>query len=186
NRHTPLIILGSDEPKGRQRAFDAGALAFLPKPFTAEAFRSVIHSVISPAGPGPVGGPRLPAGQRAAPVRRPGPGLAVPAAPARVVPPSPELDEAEPEAAAPMAEGSLPVSYQGGPVYWCPPTADGWRCGRCELGLIGSPAVGATCSVCQAAVVAVQTASGGGGVVWLVLILVVGLIAGWALLTWWR
>jgi CheY-like chemotaxis protein len=184
NRHTPLIILGSDEPKGRQRAFDAGAMAFLPKPFTAEAFRSVIHSVISPAGPRPPGAPR-PAPPRAATVRRIGP-APVPSAPSRFTPP-PELDDAEPDVAPTVeVEGSLPVSYQGGPVYWCPPTADGWRCGRCELGLIGSPTVGATCSVCQAAVVAVETGSGGGGVIWLVLVLVIGLIAGWLLLTWWR
>src|SRR5262249_49655724 len=65
NRHTPLIIVGSDEPRGRQRAFDAGAMAYLPKPVTAEAFRTVLHSVISPAER------RAPATARAVPPCRP-------------------------------------------------------------------------------------------------------------------
>src|SRR5262249_43896890 len=59
NRHTPLIIVGSDEPRGRQRAFDAGAMAYLPKPVTAEAFRTVLHSVISPVGPLPPSVPQV-------------------------------------------------------------------------------------------------------------------------------
>jgi CheY-like chemotaxis protein len=50
NRQTPVIMVtASLEPGMRQRAFAAGAVAFLNKPFTAQAFRSVIHSALSPS-----------------------------------------------------------------------------------------------------------------------------------------
>jgi CheY-like chemotaxis protein len=169
NRHTPLIILGSDEPDGRRRAFDAGAMAFLPKPFTAEAFRAVIHSVISPAGPRAPAGPGVGIGRVSRPVA-PAPALASPA--------EAELD-AEP------AEGSIPVSFQGGPVYWCPPNGEGaWRCGRCELGVIGAAEVGASCGICQAAVVALREGSRS-GIGWLIVFIALGLLIGWAVLEWW-
>ena len=52
NRQTPVIMVtASLEPGMRQRAFEAGAAAFLNKPFTADAFRSLIHSAISPPQP---------------------------------------------------------------------------------------------------------------------------------------
>lgn len=178
NRHTPVVILGTDEPMARRRAFDAGAMAFLPKPFTAEAFRSVVQSVISPAGPRP-GGPR-PA------ISRPAGGAPATPRPSLARMPGPVEEPPLEASGVPVAEGSLPVSYPGGPVYWCPPDSDGgWRCARCELGSVRSPEVGSTCNICQAAVVAVEAPSGH-GLWWLVLLLLLGLIAGWAALTRWE
>jgi len=172
NRNTPLIILGSDEPKARQRAFDAGAMAFLPKPFTTEAFRSVIHSVVSPAGPPLPGAPRAPSPRASTPVT--------------FAPPSPADEPALEEEEAVVAEGSLPVSYQGGPVYWCAPDGQGgWRCARCEMGTIRSPEVGSTCSVCQAAV-ALLKAPSRVSLGWLIALILLGLLTGWAVLTWWE
>jgi DNA-binding response OmpR family regulator len=169
NRHTPLIILGSDEPDGRRRAFDAGAMAFLPKPFTAEAFRAVIHSVISPAGPHAPTGPSVAIGRTSRPIA---------SAPVAVSP-------AEAEVGAEPVEGSIPVSFQGGPVYWCPPNDAGtWRCGRCELGVIGAAEVGSSCGICQAAVVALQGESRS-GIGWLIVFIALGLLIGWAVLQWW-
>ncbi len=169
NRHTPLIILGSDEPDGRRRAFDAGAMAFLPKPFTAEAFRAVIHSVISPTGP------RAPAA----------PGVAIGRASRPVAPAPPAASPAEAELEAGPVDGSIPVSFQGGPVYWCPPNAEGtWRCGRCELGVIGAAEVGSSCGICQAAVVQFRAGSGS-GIGWLIVFIALGLLIGWAVLEWW-
>ena len=174
NRDTPLIILGSDEPRARQRAFDAGALAFLPKPFTAEAFRSVIHTVVSPAGPHPPAGPRV---GRPAAWGAPAPAPVAPS-PSEDTPEWPGRDE------TPLAEGSLPVSFQGGPVYWCAPDPKGgWQCARCELGLIRAPEVGTTCSVCLAAVLPVRRRSSL-GVGRLIALLLLGLLAGWAALRW--
>jgi CheY-like chemotaxis protein len=78
NRQTPVIMVtASLEPGMRQRAFAAGAVAFLNKPFTAQAFRSVIHSALSP--------PQWP-------------GVPTPAAPPVPAPPAPA-----PPAAAPPA-----------------------------------------------------------------------------------
>jgi CheY-like chemotaxis protein len=169
NRHTPLIILGSDEPDGRRRAFDAGAMAFLPKPFTAEAFRAVIHSVISPTGPRAPAGPGVAIGRGSRPVA-PAPAASPPAA-------------VEPDAEP--VDGSIPVSFQGGPVYWCPPNGEGaWRCGRCELGVIGAAEVGASCGICQAAVVQLREGSRS-GVGWLIVVIALGLLIGWAVLEWW-
>src|SRR5262249_58199396 len=60
----------------------------------------------------------------------------------------PEADDVEG-----IASGSIAVSFQDGPVYWCAPAREGgWRCARCEIGLLRSDAVGTTCGVCQAAV----------------------------------
>ena len=170
NRYTPLIILGSDEPDGRRRAFDAGAMAFLPKPFTAEAFRAVIHSVISPTGPRAPAAPSVAIGR-----------ASLPAAPAPAAVASP----GEPEVGADPVEGSIPVSFQGGPVYWCPPNGEGaWRCGRCELGVIRAAEVGASCGICQAAVVALREGSRS-GIGWLIVFIALGLLLGWAVLEWW-
>jgi CheY-like chemotaxis protein len=170
NRHTPLIILGSDEPNGRRRAFDAGAMAFLPKPFTAEAFRAVIHSVIGPTGP------RAPAATGIAIGRTSGPVAQASAA---------ASSPTEPEPGAGPVEGSIPVSFQGGPVYWCPPNGEGkWRCGRCELGVIGAAEVGAGCGICQAAVVALREGSWS-AIWWLIVFIALGLLLGWAVLAWW-
>jgi CheY-like chemotaxis protein len=48
NRRTPVIMVtASLEPGMRQRAFEAGASAFLNKPFTAEGFRSAIRTAIA-------------------------------------------------------------------------------------------------------------------------------------------
>jgi CheY-like chemotaxis protein len=183
NRHTPLILVGADEPDGRKRAFEAGAMAFLPRPFTAEAFRAVLHSVVSPAGPRPPGSPRAPSargGHRAAPVAWSPPPPAV----ARAGPRAPAPAPAPASTPAPRAEDMIPVSYQGGPVYWCEPDAEGWRCGRCELGLIGAAEAGSTCSICQAAVLSVRGGSRG-GLGWLVLLFVVLLLVlGWLVVDW--
>jgi len=169
NRHTPIIILGSDEPDGRRRAFDAGAMAFLPKPFTAEAFRAVIHSVISPSEP-------------SAPAAR---GVAIGRGSRPFAPAPATVSAAEPEEEAAPAEGSIPVSFQGGPVYWCPPNAEGtWRCGRCELGVIKAAEVGSSCGICQAAVVQLQEGSRS-GIGWLIVFIALGLLIGWAVLEWW-
>jgi hypothetical protein len=89
-------------------------------------------------------------------------------------------------APAPRAADAIGVSYQGGPVYWCEPDAEsGWRCGRCELGIIASATVGSTCSICQAAVLA-RPGGSGSRIVWLVLLLVLllGLFVGWLMLDW--
>jgi CheY-like chemotaxis protein len=173
NRHTPVIIVGSDEPDGRKRAFEVGAVAFMSKPFTAEAFRSVVYSVIGPAGPRPAAAPRP--GSRAAPVRNS-------LEPLPEVPPPP-LDFAPPESPTTIrAEDSIPVSFQGGQVYWCEPDSDGhWRCGRCETGTLASAGPGSRCSVCQAEVVLVRESSGR-GFGWLIVLVLLALAA---LVGWW-
>jgi CheY-like chemotaxis protein len=174
NRHTPIIIVGSDEPDGRKKAFEVGAVAFMSKPFTAEAFRSVIYSVIGPAGPKPAAGPRPAA--RAAPVRN---SLEPP-------PPAPAPFEAlEPD--PPRTTGSeeaILVSFQGGQYYWCEPDPEGhWRCGRCETGMLASAEPGSRCSVCQAEVVLAprSSRSGVGWLIVLVLLAVAGVV-GWVVL----
>jgi CheY-like chemotaxis protein len=49
-RDTPIVMVtGSGEPAARQWGFDAGAVVFFGKPFTAAAFRSVIRSVTGSA-----------------------------------------------------------------------------------------------------------------------------------------
>jgi CheY-like chemotaxis protein len=174
NRHTPIIIVGSDEPDGRKKAFEVGAVAFMSKPFTSEAFRSVIYSVIGPAGPTPAAGPR-PA-PRAAPVRN---SLEPP-------PPAPApLEALEPD--PPRTTGSeeaILVSFQGGQYYWCEPDPGGhWRCGRCETGMVASAEPGSRCSVCQAAVVQAprSSRSGVGWLIVLILLAVAGVV-GWVVL----
>jgi CheY-like chemotaxis protein len=169
NRYTPLVIVGSDAPDARKRAFEAGAMAFLPKPFGAEAFRSVIHSVISPDGP------RAPAPARAVSIRVP------------VTPPPPAEDafEESPEVEQVASEGAIAVRFQDGPVYWCEPRAEGgWSCGRCEMGSIASAEPGGACSVCHAEVVTVTTRKGL-GLAWLILVVGVTLFLGWLALEWW-
>ncbi len=155
----PLVVVGSDEPDARKRAFDAGAMAFIGKPFTVEAFRSIIHSVIGPADP------EVP-GLRRAVLERPPPAVA------------PALPETSPSAE------SIPVRFQSGPVYWCEPEPAGWRCGRCELGLIASAEAGTTCSVCQAEVVLLRSGPRS-GLGWLVAFIALALALGWVALHWW-
>ena len=151
NKQTPVIMVtASLEPGMRRRAFEAGAAAFLNKPFTAEAFRSVIRSAISlpqpssavPAAavPGRVSAPVLPA--------PPPPASAGPAPAA----PTPNWRRPQP------AVGQITVRTDTGATYSCPPDPQGgWRCGRCELGLITAehdvPVPGSRCTVCQAEVV---------------------------------
>jgi CheY-like chemotaxis protein len=192
NRHTPLVVLGSDEPASRKRAFDAGAMAFLPKPFTAEAFRAVLRSVVSPANPPTIGASR----PAARPAVRPPP-IRIPLSPpadtptaARAVSPAAARSAAGPAAAARLepvaAAEALPVSYQGGAVYWSQPDGEGgWRCGRCEVGTLASDGPGASCGVCQAQVVALVESSGA-GLGWLVFLVVLALggFAAWALFPW--
>jgi CheY-like chemotaxis protein len=176
NRHTPIIIVGSDEPDGRKKAFEVGAVAFMSKPFTAEAFRSVIYSVIGPAGPRPAAPPR--SAPRAAPVRN---SLEPPPRP---VPTS--FDPVEP-ADPPrriQSDESIMVSFQGGQYYWCEPDAEGqWRCGRCETGMLSSAEPGSRCSVCQAEVVQAPRSSSS-GLGWLIVLVLLALagVAGWLFL----
>ncbi len=166
NRQTPVIMVtASLEPGMRQRAFEAGAAAFLNKPFTAEAFRSVIRSAINPpqlagavhtVAPAPTPTPGRPA---AAP---PPPAQAVssPPASARPVPATPTPTWRRPRPAV----GQITTCTDTGETYLCSPDPQGgWRCGRCELGLITAerdvPAIGSRCTVCQARVV--ETPRGG-------------------------
>jgi CheY-like chemotaxis protein len=142
NRRTPVIMVtASLEPGMRQRAFQTGAVAFLNKPFTGEAFRSVIRSAIRP--------PEQPR---------------VSSAPAAPPAPFPVTPTATPTWRRPRpAVGQVVVRAETGPAYSCPPDPQGgWRCGRCELGLITAdqevPAIGSRCTVCQAVVV--QTGRG--------------------------
>lgn len=190
NRQTPAIMVtASLEPGMRQRAFEAGAVAFLNKPFTAEAFRSVIRSAIrttpapsasptpaatpTPAPPAPVmpapvtptpvaPTPSPPAPSSPAPVApAPRPAAPAPSAPARPTPapisPTPTPSWRRPRPAV----GEVLVRAETGVTYSCPPDPQGgWRCGRCELGLITSerdvPVIGSRCTICQAEVVSGQ------------------------------
>lgn len=196
NRFTPLVILGSDEPDARKRAFDAGALAFLPKPVTAEAFRSVIQSVLSPVGARAAGG--SPAASGSAGALAPPPSVVTRRASLltpSVVPPDPAAAwPAAPSAAPPRAlpappdttikSGSIAVSSESGVVYWCEPEPDGgWRCGRCELGVITWPEAGSRCTVCQAEVLPFGGHSRSALVGLIVAILLV-MLGGWAMLAW--
>lgn len=154
NRQTPVIMVSASlEPGMRQQAFEAGAAAFLNKPFTAEAFRSVIH--------GAIGSPRQPA--VAAPHATPPASMSAPAFPARPAPgpgsrtPTPTWRRPRP------AVGQIVVRAETGATYACPPDPQGgWRCGRCEVGLItaepGAPPVGTRCTICEAEVI--PTAAG--------------------------
>jgi CheY-like chemotaxis protein len=148
NRQTPVIMVtASLEPGMRQRAFEAGAAAFLNKPFTAEAFRSVIH--------GAIGSPRQPnvVASRAAPASMPAPPF--PAQPA----PAPGSRTPTPTWRRPRpAVGQIMVRAETGATYACPPDPQGgWRCGRCEVGLITAehdvPPVGSRCTMCEAEVI---------------------------------
>jgi CheY-like chemotaxis protein len=144
NRRTPVIVVtASLEPGIRQRAFEAGAAAFLNKPFTAEAFRSVIHGPIGlPQQPGVAAPPTPPTSRQTA---RP-----VPAPGSRT--PTPTWRRPR------FAVGEIMVRAETGATYTCPPDPrGGWRCGRCDVGLITAehdlPAVGSRCSLCQAEVI---------------------------------
>jgi len=162
NRQTPVIMVtASLEPGMRQRAFEAGAAAFLNKPFTAEAFRSLIQSAISPPQPPSVA---------SAPPAPPALGPPVPGPPARTpAPPAPARPAPAAGSVTPTptwrrprpAVGQIMVRAETGARYTCPPDpGGGWRCGRCEVGLItaeqGVPAVGSRCTICQAEVVPME------------------------------
>ena len=141
NRRTPVILVtASLEPGIRQRAFEAGAAAFLIKPFTAEGFRSAIRTAIG----------SLP--DTAAPMRNP-PAEATPP-PIRPTP----TPTRRPGAGRAKAPEVVVRSERGGTYSCAPHPLGGWSCGRCELGLIMTaqqdvPAIGSRCSICQAEVV---------------------------------
>jgi CheY-like chemotaxis protein len=146
NARTPVIMVtGRPEPAARQRAFDAGAVAFLTKPFTADGFRSAIRTAIAPA-PGPAVPPRP-----AEPIPRP----------ATDTPAPPSSAEPTPRPTRPpggRAQRDVLVRSETGAIYACAPQPQGgWRCGRCEVGLLTAegevPVAGSRCSVCQAEVV---------------------------------
>lgn len=47
NQHTPVIMVTAlSETDAMRQAFGVGAVVFLKKPFTAEAFRSAVRSVV--------------------------------------------------------------------------------------------------------------------------------------------
>jgi CheY-like chemotaxis protein len=179
NRQIPVIMVTASLEAGmRQRAFEAGAAAFLNKPFTAEAFRSVIRSAIGLPQPSsalhtvtPAPTPSPPAA--ASPPPAPLAPVQLPeAAPDSVFPGPPRPASAGPAPTAPTptwrrprpAFGQLTVRIDTGETYPCPPDPQGgWRCGRCEVGLITAehdvPVIGSRCTVCQARVV--ETPRGG-------------------------
>jgi len=143
-------------PRARQRASEAGAAAFLNKPFTAEAFRTLIHSAISlPPPPSVASAPSAPPAL-GPPVPAPAARTPAPPAPARPAPaPTPTWRRPQ------LAVGQIMVQAETGARYTCPPDpGGGWRCGRCEVGLItaehGVPAVGSRCTICQAEVVPME------------------------------
>ncbi len=145
NARTPVIMVtGSAERAARQRAFDAGAVAFLTKPFTADGFRSAIRTAIAPPQ-GPAVPPR--------PTEPPAP----PSVPPTPTPTRPSAGRA--------AVREVLVRSETGAMYACAPHPEGgWRCGRCELGLITAegevPSVGSRCSMCQAEVVPARRRGG--------------------------
>jgi hypothetical protein len=75
------------------------------------------------------------------------------------------------------------VRSREGLTYACRFDAEtGWRCGRCEDGVIPNPQVGRTCPACAAEVIATRRGLGIGLIVFVILTLVLG----WVALTWWR
>jgi CheY-like chemotaxis protein len=149
NRRTPVILVtASLEPGLRQRAFEAGAAAFLNKPFTAEAFRSAIHGAIG-LPQQPIVGSR-PGAPPAPTPPAPSPARPAPGSGSRT--PTPNWRRPRP------AVGTVMVRAETGATYACPPDPQGgWRCGRCEVGLIIAehdvPAVGSRCTICEAEVI---------------------------------
>jgi hypothetical protein len=63
------------------------------------------------------------------------------------------------------------------------PDRRGWLCGRCEQGVLVAPQIGHLCPVCQAEVIATRSRR---SAFWLVLLVLVTLVLGWLVLTWWR
>jgi uncharacterized membrane protein YoaK (UPF0700 family) len=83
-----------------------------------------------------------------------------------------------------MATADVVVRSATGGEYLCDRELDrsGWRCGRCERGVLVPPRIGSPCPVCQAEVIAVRSQRSG---VSFVLVLAT-LILGWLVLAWWR
>ena len=84
-----------------------------------------------------------------------------------------------------MATADVVVRSATGGRYLCDlePDRSGWRCGRCEHGILIAPRLGSRCLVCEAEVVPTR---GGQSGLWFVLALLVALLLGWGALTWWR
>lgn len=48
NQRTPVVVVtGSTDPTARRRGFEAGAVVFIAKPFTAEQFRALVGTVVA-------------------------------------------------------------------------------------------------------------------------------------------
>jgi hypothetical protein len=62
------------------------------------------------------------------------------------------------------------------------PDRSGWRCGRCQQGILIAPRLGRRCLVCEAEVITVRSHRGG---VSFVLMVLATLILGWLMLAWW-
>ncbi|MGH7318391.1 MAG: hypothetical protein ACRELA_02025 [Candidatus Rokuibacteriota bacterium] len=71
------------------------------------------------------------------------------------------------------------VRHPSGPRYACRRESSGWRCGRCEVGLISAPRIGSLCPVCRAEVVLVQHRLR--RVLWALTAIAAGLLLLWAL-----
>ena len=63
------------------------------------------------------------------------------------------------------------------------PDRRGWLCGRCEQGRLVAPQTGNLCPVCRAEVVATRDRR---SPFWLVPLVLLALLLGWLVLTWWR
>jgi hypothetical protein len=64
------------------------------------------------------------------------------------------------------------------------PDRSGWRCGRCQQGILIAPRLGRRCClVCEAGVITVRSHRGR---VSFVLMVLATLILGWLMLAWWR
>ena len=84
-----------------------------------------------------------------------------------------------------MATADVVVGSVTGGQYLCDrePDRSGWRCGRCERGILVAPQVGSRCPVCEAEVIATR---GGRSWLWFGVLVLVALLLGWVVMTWWR